>query len=178
MGKLNTGSALKKVGEFYAAKIAEEKIDFDLLFGPAYKGIPIVSTTAIALSEKLKKEVPFAFNRKEVKDHGEGGWCVGAPLQGKVLLLDDVITAGTAIKQVIDLFKNEKEAHLQDVLIALDRQEKGATNLTAIQELEFNHQLKVHSIVTLNNLFEFLHLEGSKYEKVLSIMMRYKQDNE
>jgi len=177
MGKLNTGFALKKLGEFYAASIIESTIDFDLLFGPAYKGIPIVSSTAIALSEKHHIDKPYAFNRKEVKDHGEGGWFVGAPISGNILLLDDVITAGTAIKQVIELLHTQKSATLKTCFVALDRQEKGANNLTAIEDLAKNHGVYVQSIVTLTDLLTFLEKAGNQYQKERDIMIHHFSKN-
>ena len=134
-GMFNTGESIAAVGRAYAAAVAACDIAFDMLFGPAYKGIPLVTATAAALAERERINVPFAFNRKEAKDHGEGGAVVGSPLAGRVLIVDDVITAGTAIRESIDIIR-AAGAHPAGVLLALDRQERGSTSpLSAVQEV-------------------------------------------
>ncbi|MCF5502923.1 orotate phosphoribosyltransferase, partial [Pseudomonas syringae] len=134
-GLFNTGSALAQLGRFYAAAVAESGIRFDVLFGPAYKGIPLASATAVALAEHHGRDLPWCFNRKEAKAHGEGGSLVGSPLAGNVLIIDDVITAGTAIREVMQIIKDQ-DATAAGVLIALNRQERGNGELSAIQEVE------------------------------------------
>lgn len=154
-GLFDSGVALAKLGEFYAAAIMDQSSSFDILFGPAYKGIPIATATAIALATQHQKDVPYAFNRKEKKDHGEGGQIVGAELKGNALIIDDVITAGTAIREVMKLFK-EYSAKPAAVIVALDRQEKGKAEFSAIQEVEREFNIPVHSIVNLDQLIHFL----------------------
>jgi orotate phosphoribosyltransferase len=155
-GLFNTGEALVKLGHCYAEAIQRADLDFDVLFGPAYKGIPLAAATASTLASEHQRPTPFAFNRKEVKAHGEGGQLVGADLQGKkVLLIDDVITAGTAIREVLPQLK-EAGARVTGVVIALDRQERGQGERSAIQEVEQDLGIPVTSIITLNNIFEYL----------------------
>lgn len=154
-GLFNTGGDLAKLGRYYASALADSNIEFDLLFGPAYKGIPIATTTAVALADHHNMDLPYCFNRKEAKTHGEGGSLVGSPLQGKVMLVDDVITAGTAIRESMEIIKDHG-AELSGVLIALDRQEKGQGELSAIQEVERDFGTKVISIVTLADLISYL----------------------
>jgi orotate phosphoribosyltransferase len=154
-GLFNTGRDLARLGQFYAAALLAAKIDYDLLFGPAYKGIPIATTTAVALADKYDIDKPYCFNRKEAKDHGEGGSLVGSPLVGKVMLVDDVITAGTAIRESMQIIQ-AAGAELAGVLIALDRQEKGQGELSAIQEVERDYGCQVVSIVSLADLVEYL----------------------
>jgi len=154
-GLFNTGRDLARLGRFYAAALMDCAIEFDLLFGPAYKGIPIATTTAVALSDSYNVDVPYCFNRKEAKTHGEGGSLVGSELTGKVMLVDDVITAGTAIRESMDIIQAHN-AQLAGVLIALDRQEKGKGELSAIQEVERDYHAKVISIVQLSDLITYL----------------------
>lgn len=154
-GLFNTGRDLARLGRFYAAALNDANIDYDLLFGPAYKGIPIATTTAVALADHYDRDVPYCFNRKEAKTHGEGGSLVGAELKGKIMLVDDVITAGTAIRESMEIIKAHN-AELSGVLIALDRQEKGQGELSAIQEVERDFGTKVISIVTLADVVTFL----------------------
>ncbi|MDG1732585.1 MAG: orotate phosphoribosyltransferase [Thalassotalea sp.] len=168
-GLFNTGRDLARLGRFYAAALAESGIDFDLLFGPAYKGIPIATTTAVALADHHDMDMPYCFNRKEAKTHGEGGSLVGSPLAGKVMLVDDVITAGTAIRESMEIIKAHG-AELSGVLIALDRQEKGQGELSAIQEVERDFNTAVIAIVGLGDVITYLadkpemqqHLESVK----------------
>ncbi|RMF19680.1 MAG: orotate phosphoribosyltransferase [Gammaproteobacteria bacterium] len=154
-GLFNHAQALAQLGRFYAAALMHHKLPHDMLFGPAYKGIPLVSALAVQLAEQHQVDVPFAFNRKEAKTHGEGGFIVGAPLQGRVLIVDDVITAGTAIREVMDIIRAEGAAP-GGVLIALDRQERGQGELSAIQEIEADHGIPVRAIVTLEQVLEYL----------------------
>lgn len=155
-GKFDHGQALAILGQCYAAKIIASGVDFDMLFGPAYKGIPLVAVTAAALASYHNRDVPYAFNRKEKKDHGEGGSIVGAPLQGKVLIIDDVITAGTAIREVLALLAEHAQAQPAGVIIGLDRCEKGSNDLSATQTFEQDFNLPVLSIVTIEHLLDFL----------------------
>ena len=157
-GLFNSGRDLAKLGRFYAAALVDAGISYDVLFGPAYKGIPIASATAVQLAEVHDQDVPWCFNRKEAKDHGEGGNLVGSPLQGRIMLVDDVITAGTAIRESMDIIKANGAA-LAGVLIALDRQEKGKGELSAIQEVERDYQAKVIAIITLGDLIRYLEVK-------------------
>jgi orotate phosphoribosyltransferase len=154
-GLFNTGGDLARLGRFYAQALADSNIDFDLLFGPAYKGIPIATTTAVALFDHHNIDIPYCFNRKEAKKHGEGGSLVGSPLEGKIMLVDDVITAGTAIRESMEIIKAHGAA-LSGVLIALDRQEKGQGELSAIQEVERDFGTQVIAIVTLADVVTYL----------------------
>ena len=154
-GLFNTGGDLARLGRFYAQALADSNIEFDLLFGPAYKGIPIATTTAVALADHHDMDMPYCFNRKEAKKHGEGGSLVGSPLEGKIMLVDDVITAGTAIRESMEIIKAHG-AELSGVLIALDRQEKGQGELSAIQEVERDFGTQVIAIVTLADVVTYL----------------------
>ncbi|AWK44360.1 orotate phosphoribosyltransferase [Photorhabdus laumondii subsp. laumondii] len=154
-GLFNTGRDLALIGRFYAAALLDSGIQCDLLFGPAYKGIPIATTTAVALAEHHDIDMPYCFNRKEAKDHGEGGTLVGSPLKGNVVLVDDVITAGTAIRESMEIIK-QHNATLAGVMICLDRQERGNGEISAIQEVERDYGCKVFSIITLNDLINYL----------------------
>ena len=154
-GLFNTGSALAQLGRFYAAAIVDSGISFDVLFGPAYKGIPLAATTAVALAEHHERDMPWCFNRKEAKAHGEGGSLVGSPLEGDILIIDDVITAGTAIREVMQIIQAQG-AKAAGVMIALNRQERGNGELSAIQEVERDFGIPVISIVSLNQVLQFL----------------------
>ena len=154
LGNFNDGDSLKKLGEFYAQTIINSQIRFDMIFGPAYKGIPLASSIAIALSQK-NKNIPFSFNRKEKKNHGEGGEIIGSPIQGNVLIIDDVISAGTSINHSVALIK-ELGGVPCGVVVAIDRQEKGESTLSAIQEVEKNHGIPVISLMNLNEIKNFL----------------------
>jgi len=167
-GLFNTGRDLARLGRFYAAALIDCAIEFDLLFGPAYKGIPIATTTAVALSDSYNLDVPYCFNRKEAKTHGEGGSLVGSALTGKVMLVDDVITAGTAIRESMDIIQAHN-AQLAGVLIALDRQEKGKGELSAIQEVERDYHAKVISIVQLGDLITYLEAKPEMQKYLASV---------
>ncbi len=153
-GAFATGKALRAIGQFYAEAILAAGVEFDVLFGPAYKGIPLAAATSIALAEKTGRPIPWAFNRKEAKDHGEGGNLVGAPLAGRVLIIDDVITAGTAIRESLGLIR-AAGATAVGVAVMIDRQERGQGNLSAIGELERDHQLAVVTIASLADLIRY-----------------------
>jgi orotate phosphoribosyltransferase len=172
-GLFNTGKALAKLGQYYAQAIVDSGIEFDVLFGPAYKGIPLASACSIALAEHHQQNVPYAFNRKEAKDHGEGGSIVGAPLQGRVLIIDDVMTAGTAIRESMQIIQ-EAGAEAAGVIIALDRQEKGQGELSAVQEVEQQYHIPVLNIISLDNLIGYLQHEGS-HQADLNAMLAYRQ---
>jgi len=154
-GLFNTGAQLGKLGHFYAQALLQANIKVDILYGPAYKGIPLVSATSIAYAQITGDDIPFAFNRKEAKDHGEGGNLVGAPLIGNVIILDDVITAGTSVRESVEII-NQAHAKPAGVLIALDRQEKGLNDCSAIQEVEAQFAMPVIAIITLANIIEYL----------------------
>ena len=173
-GLFNTGGDLARLGRFYAAALQDAKIDYNLLFGPAYKGIPIATTTAVALADSYNIDMPYCFNRKEAKTHGEGGSLVGSPLEGKVMLVDDVITAGTAIRESMQIIQAHG-AELSGVLIALDRQEKGQAELSAIQEVERDFNTKVISIVTLADLISYLEEKPDMTDSLASIK-KYRED--
>ncbi|MEY4719802.1 MAG: hypothetical protein RL563_2420 [Pseudomonadota bacterium] len=170
-GLFNTGAQLDKLGQFYAQALIEANVDVDVLYGPAYKGIPLVSTTSIAYS-RLKGDIPFAFNRKEAKDHGEGGTLVGAPLKGKVLILDDVITAGTSVRESVEIIE-EAGATVAGVLIALDRQEKGQNDSSAVQEVAAQFGIPVISIINLSNIIEFI-ANNERWADKLAIIRNYR----
>lgn len=167
-GLFNRGGDLAKLGRYYAAALTDAGIEFDVLFGPAYKGIPIATTTAVALADHHNADVPYCFNRKEAKAHGEGGTLVGSPLEGKIMLVDDVITAGTAIRESMTLIE-ASGATLAGVLIALDRQEKGKGELSAIQEVERDYGTKVVSIVTLADVVAYLQQSGGHDDSIAAI---------
>ncbi len=162
-GLFNTGRDLARLGRFYAAALADSGIDYDVLFGPAYKGIPIATTTAVALADHHDVDTPYCFNRKEAKDHGEGGNLVGSALEGRIMLVDDVITAGTAIRESMEIIK-ANGADLAGVLVAIDRQEKGKGELSAIQEVERDFGCAVISIVSLGDLVTYLEEKGDATE--------------
>jgi orotate phosphoribosyltransferase len=167
-GLFNTGRDLARLGQYYAQALQSSGIAFDVLFGPAYKGIPIATTTAVALADKHDVDVPYCFNRKEAKTHGEGGNLVGSALAGDIMLVDDVITAGTAIRESMQLIQ-ANGANLAGVLIALDRQEKGQGELSAIQEVERDFDTQVVSIVSLADLIEYLSDQPDMAEHLVNI---------
>ncbi|HHQ14040.1 MAG TPA: orotate phosphoribosyltransferase [Chromatiales bacterium] len=174
-GLFNTGAAAARLGRYYAAAVQDSGIEFDMLFGPAYKGIPLVALTAAALAEHHGRDLPYCFNRKEAKDHGEGGMIVGAPMKGRVLVLDDVITAGTAIRESMDIIRSEGAAPA-GVVIALDRAERGQGPLSAVQEVEKAYGIPVASIIGLDDLIEHLEREYDTDRSDLAAMQRYRQE--
>jgi orotate phosphoribosyltransferase len=172
-GLFNSGRALAELGRHYAAAIQAAKLDCDVLFGPAYKGIPLVSTTAVALADVHDRNLPWAFNRKEAKDHGEGGSIVGAPLRGRILIVDDVITAGTAIRESVDIIR-AAGAEPTGVVLALDRQERGQGELSAVQEVEQVLKIPVTSILKLTDLITYLEQAGDPQR--LEAIRRYRTE--
>lgn len=171
-GLFNDGESLRRLGQFYAKAINAAALPFDMLFGPAYKGIPLVSAIAIALAE-MGQNFPFCFNRKEAKDHGEGGMLVGAPLQGRVLIVDDVISAGTSVGESVDLIRAAGAAPY-GVVIAVDRMERGSAALSAVQEVQNMHGLSVTSIITLDDLVQYLHVH-QELAAHLPAVQRYRE---
>ena len=167
-GLFNTGGRLAALGGFYAAAIDRSGVEFDVLLGPAYKGIPIASATAVQLAERLGRDVPWCFNRKEPKDHGEGGLIVGSPLQGRALIVDDVITAGTAIREVMDIVDAEG-AQVAGVMVAVDRQERGTGDLSAIQEVERDFGVPVVSIIDFGQIIAYVEESGRHAEHLPAI---------
>ena len=172
-GLFNSGLALAQLGRFYAAAVVESGIAFDVLFGPAYKGIPLVAATAVALAEQHQLDLPWCFNRKEAKTHGEGGSLVGAPLEGRVLIVDDVITAGTAIREVMQIIQAQG-AQAAGVLIALNREERGQGELSAIQEVERDFAMPVVSIVSLTQVLEYL-ADNAELKQHLPAVQAYRE---
>jgi orotate phosphoribosyltransferase len=171
-GLFNNGEQLSKLGDFYAEAIQASNIEYDMLFGPAYKGIPLVSSVAISMANKYERAIPYCFDRKEAKDHGEGGVIVGSPLSGKVLIIDDVITAGTSVRYSLELIQ-QNNAKPIGVMIALDRQERGLGDLSAVEEVRQNFSITVASIITMENLIEYLQ-ERNNSEENLDAIIAYK----
>jgi orotate phosphoribosyltransferase len=172
-GLFDTGARLARLGGFYAKAMLHLGIRADVLYGPAYKGIPLVCAAAMALAQETGEEIPFAFNRKEAKDHGEGGSLVGTPLEGSVLILDDVITAGTSVRESVDIIR-AAGARPCGVLIALDRQEKGRGELSAVQETVQQYGMPVHAIIALGDILEYLEAAGRGVE--LEAIRRYRAE--
>lgn len=172
-GQFQSGSALAQLGRFYSEALVRAGIGFDMVFGPAYKGIPLATTTAIALADQHQRDVPYCFNRKEAKDHGEGGTLVGAPLQGKVVIVDDVITAGTAVREALSIIAGAG-AEPAAILIGLNRQERGQAEQSAITELEQSTGVPVISIIKLQEIMAYLKEEGGDPETIKQIA-QYRQ---
>ena len=170
MGLVNKGRELKELGEFYRELIRKNNVKFDLLFGPAYKGISIVSSTAIAFGDN---NVNFAFNRKEIKDHGEGGQIIGHPIQGDVVIVDDVISAGTAIRESIDIIKSQG-GNPKAILVAIDRQEKGHGNESAIQEVKREFNIDIFSIINLDDVVDFIK-NNKEYNQFIEKIENYRK---
>lgn len=173
MGLFNSGASLALLGEFYFKAIQKTQLEFDQLFGPAYKGIPLVSTVAIAYAQ-AGRDLPYSFNRKEAKDHGEGGNIVGAKLQDRVLIVDDVMTAGTAVREAVQ-WVHASKAQLAGIVIALDRQEKGQHGLSAVQEIQNTYQIPVISIITLQSLIEYMQEKQQMDPKQLEALITYQK---
>ncbi|NOX91153.1 MAG: orotate phosphoribosyltransferase [Gammaproteobacteria bacterium] len=167
-GLFDTGASLARLGRYYAQAIINSGIGFEMIYGPAYKGIPLAASLAIALADKHDRDVPYCFNRKEAKDHGEGGMIVGAPLKGRVLIIDDVISAGTSVRESVDIIR-AAGATPAGVVIALDRQERGQGATSAIQEVEKDYGLQVTSIVRLQELAAFLNKKGDQAKALKAI---------
>jgi orotate phosphoribosyltransferase len=173
-GLFNSGLALAELGRYYAQAVINSGIDFDILLGPAYKGIPLVASTAVALSNDHNRDFPYVFNRKEAKDHGEKGKLIGAPLKGRVLIIDDVITAGSAIREVMSII-DESDAEAAGVVIALDREERGTGELSAIREIELEYGVSVLSVVKLSHLVRYLEAHDV-YPDTLAAIEKYQAD--
>lgn len=171
-GEFKTGGALARLGSYYAQALVASGLAADCLFGPAYKGIPLVAATSIAMANQYQIDIPYVFNRKEAKSHGEGGILVGARLEGNVVIVDDVITAGTAIREVMSFFGDSQEATASAVIVAIDRQERGKGDLSAIQEVERDYGLRVLSVVTLKDIVQFLG-ENGEYKNELKAIGAY-----
>ena len=171
-GEFKSGRALQRLGDYYAAALVDSGLPVDCLLGPAYKGIPLVSAAAISLADRHGRDLPFAYNRKEIKDHGEGGSLVGAALKGDVIVVDDVITAGTAIREVMSLI-SDYPARIAGVIVAIDRQERGQGEKSAIQELESEYSLTVVSVVNLDDIVAYL-LEAGSYKDELEKISAYR----
>ena len=167
-GAFDTGARLAALGGFYADAIAGAGLEFDVLLGPAYKGIPLAAATAVRLADAHDRDVPWCFNRKEAKDHGEGGLFVGAEPRGRLLVIDDVITAGTAIREVIALV-DRLDAEVAGVIVAVDRRERGTGELSAIQEVERDHGITVTSIVSFDDIIEYLEESGRHAEHLPAV---------
>ena len=176
-GMFRSGAAIAKLGRYYAQAMIDANVQFDMLLGPAYKGIPLATATSIAFADHHQRDLPYAYNRKEAKTHGEGGSLVGAPLQGKVGIIDDVITAGTAVREVLTIIK-QAGAETATVVVGLNRQERGQGQKSAIQELKDEHQIPVVSIISLNNIVEYLEQDGDAefLEKVKAYRETYGVD--
>ena len=172
-GGFNTGAALHHLGRVYAQALSSANLDYDMLMGPAYKGIPLVAATSISLQVDQQRDVPFVFNRKETKEHGEGGNLVGAPLIGKVVIVDDVITAGTAIREVMSMLANTPATAVA-VVVAIDREERGQGSMSAIQEIELEFGIKVVSVMKLSDIVGYLEALGNKQD-VLKKMRTYQE---
>ncbi len=172
-GLFHSGAALAALGDYYAAAIQKAAPPFDVLFGPAYKGIPLAAATAVALARRHDRDVAYCFNRKEAKDHGEGGDLIGAPLRGRVLLIDDVITAGTAIGEAARIIAT-RGAELAGAIIALDRQEVGEGSLSAVQQVSADYGIPVISIVTLDDILGYLH-DHDEYAEAEAAIEAYRQ---
>lgn len=173
-GEFYSGSALAALGRCYAKAIVDSGIQFDVLFGPAYKGITLAAATSVALSEYHGIDIPYCFNRKEEKAHGEGGSLVGAPLQGRVMIIDDVITAGTAIREVMTILRGH-DAEAAGVVIGLDRKERGAGDQSAIQEVEREFQIPVVSIIDIDDIMQYL-TDKADSEALVKQIQQYRQD--
>ena len=173
-GLFNTGARLAALGRFYAAAHDRSEVEVDVLLGPAYKGSPNASAAAVQLSEQLGRDVPWCFNRKEPKDHGEGGLIVGSPLEGRVLIIDDVITAGTAIREVMDIV-NGAGAEVAGVIVAVDRQERGKGELSAIQEVERDFGVPVVSIIDFGQIVQYVE-ESGRHAEHLDAIRAYRDE--
>jgi orotate phosphoribosyltransferase len=173
-GMFDTGARLARLGEFYARAILESKLGFDMVFGPAYKGVPLACALAIALAKHHQRDTPYAFNRKEAKTYGEGGAVVGHPLQGRVLIVDDVISAGTSVRESVGIIRHAG-ATPAGVAIAVDRQERGAAELSAVQEVEAELSLKVISVVSLDTLLQYLESQGDGSREYYQAIQDYRR---
>lgn len=174
LGQISSGAAMQTLGRAYAQALAASGIEYDMLFGPAYKGIPLVTAVALALAEQ-GRDVPYAYNRKEAKDHGEGGTLVGAKPQGRVVIVDDVLTAGTALRQAVAMLR-EAGAEPVAAVIALDRQERGPTGVSAVQAMEADSGVKVVSLVNVQTVLDYLATAGSVDAVTVEAIRQYQAD--
>jgi len=174
MGLFSSGRSMKNIGDFYAAALEESNLQYDMLFGPAYKGVPLVSVLSSSLFANHEKDVSFVYNRKEKKEHGEGGQIVGPPLEGKIVIVDDVITAGTAIKEASKMII-EAGAEISGILIALDRQEKGVGDSSAVQEVSRELGVPVISIVNLDQILTYVKNSPSELEAYVNRIEDYRE---
>jgi orotate phosphoribosyltransferase len=175
MGLFSTGQVIKNIGDFYASTLEESSIEFDMLFGPAYKGIPLASAMSASLFMNHDKDVPFVYNRKEKKGHGEGGQIVGPSLSGKIVIVDDVITAGTAIKEASEIIR-EAGAEISGIIIAIDRQEKGLGEYSAVQEVSSDLGVPVISIVSLDQILAFVKNSSGELENHVGAIENYRKE--
>lgn len=174
LGSVNEGKSLNELGRFYSNYIIKNSLNFDMIFGPSYKGIPIVNATSIALAQENFENTKFAFNRKEIKNHGEGGQIIGHPLKGNVLILDDVISAGTSIRESIEIILSHGGVP-SGVIVSIDRQEKGTGNISAIQEIQNNYGIKAHALINLDDIILYLS-ENSQYSIYINDIRKYRDE--
>ena len=174
-GQFQTGQALAALGRFYSQALVDSDVPFDMVFGPAYKGIPLATVTAASLAENHDRDLPFAYNRKEAKTHGEGGTVVGAPLKGKIAIVDDVITAGTAVREVLGMIE-QAEATPAAIVIGLNRQERGIGDISAIAELESQTGIKVISLIRLDDIMGYLHDRSQDFPGVYERIVAYRNE--
>ena len=173
LGNFNDGESLRELGKYYAQLIVSSNIEFDMIFGPAYKGIPLVSSIVIALMEH-NVNIPYCFNRKEIKDHGEGGIIIGAPIYGKVLIIDDVISAGTSINEAVSIINNNN-GNACGIIVAIDRQEKGLSDMSATQDVSNKFNIPILSIITLDNIIEYL-TNQNNFKNELKFIKEYRKE--
>lgn len=173
-GRFNSGMALAKLGQFYAKAIDASGIEYDQIFGPAYKGIPLSASAIIALATDFNRDIPYVFNRKEKKDHGEGGLLVGANPEGRVIIVDDVITKGTAIREVMDIFRQFPQATPVGVVVAIDRMERGQGNLSAIEEIKRDFDISVISIINLDHILSYAE-QQPEFQQYATALREYRE---
>jgi orotate phosphoribosyltransferase len=173
LGNFNDGESLRELGKYYAQIIVNSNIEFDMIFGPAYKGIPLVSAIAIALMEH-NINIPYSFNRKEIKDHGEGGIIIGSPIRGRVLIIDDVISAGTSINEAVSII-NSNDGNVCGIIVAIDRQERGQSDMSATQEVSIKFNIPALSIITLDNIIEYLTSQNT-FKSELKFIKEYRKE--
>ena len=173
LGNFNDGASLRELGKYYAQIIVDSNIEFDMIFGPAYKGIPLVSSIAIALMEH-NINIPYSFNRKEIKDHGEGGIIIGSPIRGRVLIIDDVVSAGTSINEAVSLISSN-DGNACGIIVAIDRQEKGLSDMSATQDVSYKFNIPILSIITLDNIIEYL-TNQNNFKDELKFIKEYRKE--
>ena len=173
LGNFNDGASLRELGKYYAQIIVNSNIEFDMIFGPAYKGIPLVSSIAIALME-YNINIPYSFNRKEIKDHGEGGIIIGSPIHGRVLIIDDVVSAGTSINEAVSIISSNN-GNACGIIVAIDRQEKGLSDMSATQDVSYKFNIPILSIITLDNIIEYL-TNQNNFKDELKFIKEYRKE--